>query len=62
MFKLETVQEQAQILQDICINAMDNFFPKKEVLFTSDDETWISSRIKSEIQERKRKFLNHRKN
>ena len=30
MFKLETVQEQAQILQDICINAMDNFSQKKK--------------------------------
>ena len=56
-----TVHEQAEILQDMSINAMDRYFPKKEVLFTSDDEPWINSRIKKEIRKRKRIYSRHRK-
>ena len=57
----ETVHEQAQILQDMCLNAMDRYFPQKEVLFTTDDEPWINSRIKKEIRKRKRIYSRHRK-
>ena len=57
----ETVHEQAQILKDMCLNAMDRYFSKKEVLFTTDDEPWINSRIKKEIRKRKRIYSRHRK-
>ena len=57
----ETDHEQAQTLQDISINAIDKFFPQKEVSFTSDDEPWVNSRIKEEIRKRKRIYSRHRK-
>ena len=40
---------------------MDKFFPVKEVAFTSDDQPWINSRIKTEIRKRKRIYSRHRK-
>ena len=57
----ETAHEKAQLLQDMSIKAMDKFFPKKEVSFTTDDEPWINSKIKKEIRKRKRIYSKHRK-
>ena len=57
----ENVHEKAKILQNMSLEAMDRFFPVKEVVFTSDDQPWINSRIKTEIRKRKRIYSRHRK-
>ena len=57
----ENVHEQAAVLQSISTEAMDRFFPEKEVVFTSDDQPWINSRIKTEIRKRKKNLLKTKK-
>ena len=59
---VETVDEQAEALQSMSLEAMNVFFPEKEVNFSSDDQPWIDSKIKTEIRKRQRIYSKHRKN
>ena len=58
---VETVDEKAATLQNMSIKAMNIFFPEKDVIFTSDDQPWMDSRIKTEIRKRQRIYSKHRK-
>ena len=57
----ETVDDKADALQNMSIKAMNIFFPEKDVIFTSDDQPWMDSRIKTEIRKRQRIYSKHRK-
>ena len=59
---VETVHEKAAVLQSMSLEAMEKFFPEKNVTFSSDDEPWIDSQIKREIRKIKRIYSRHRKN
>ena len=59
---VQTAHEKALALQSMSIEAMNNFFPEKEVTFTGDDQPWINSRIKTEVRKLERIYSKHRKN
>ena len=44
---VETVHERAEVLQNRLLKALDSIFPEKEVIFSSDDQPWVDSRIKT---------------
>ena len=56
----ETVHEKTEVLQSMSLEAMEKFFPEKNVTFSS--EPWIDSKIKREIRKRKGIYSRHRKN
>ena len=58
---VETAHEKALAFQSISLEAVNKFFPEKEVTFTSDDQPWINLRIKTEKRKRKRIYSKHRK-
>ena len=61
VYQAESAHEKAKLLQDILLTGLDNFFPEKIRKFSSDDQPWVSHKIKMLDRRRKRVFHLERK-
>ena len=57
----ETAHEKASIFQNMLMKGLDEFFPEKNWKITSDDQPWISHKLKTMDRKRKRIFRRERK-
>ena len=46
VLEAETAHEKAEKFQHVLLQKLDQFFPEKEVKFSSDDQPWITTKIK----------------
>ena len=58
VYQAESANDKAKIFQDTLIKALDQIFPEKIRNVSSDDQPWISHRLK--VLDRKRKRIFHR--
>ena len=58
VFKAESAHEKAALLQDMLMGALNKFLPEKTMKITSNDQPWISHRLK--VLDRKRKRIFHK--
>ena len=58
VYQAESAIDKARIFQELLVNALDQIFPEKIRSISSDDQPWISHRLK--LMDRKRKRIFHR--
>ena len=58
---MESAHEKASIFQNILIQKLDEFFPEKETKINSDDQPWVTFRLKKLDRQRKRIFRKERR-
>jgi hypothetical protein len=58
VFKAETAHDKAKIFQSKLLNILDEIFPEKTRRISSDDQPWITHRLK--MLDRRRKRIFHR--
>ena len=58
VYETESAHEKAKIFQEMLIEALDRFFPEKTRKISSDDQPWITHKLK--ILDRKRKRVYHK--
>ena len=61
VFEAVTAHEKAENFQNILLQKLDQFFPEKEVKFSSDDQPWITTKIKKLDRQRKRIYHKYRR-
>ena len=61
LLEAETAHEKAEKFQHVLLQKLDQFFPEKEVKFSSDDQPWITTKIKKLDRQRKRVYRKHRR-
>ena len=60
LYKCVNVQDKAEMLQKTVVQKYDEYFPMKIRKFSTDDEPWVTERIKQLDRSRKREFYkNH---
>ena len=57
----KSASEKAHKLQDMLSNSFNKFFPEKTLKINSDDQPWITSKLKNMDRRRKREYTKHRK-
>ena len=58
VFQSETAHEKAAVFQDTLLQALDEIFPEKIRKVNSDDQPWVSHKLK--VMDRKRKRVFHK--
>ena len=58
VYQAESAHEKAALFQETLLKALDDFFPEKVRKINSDDQPWISNRLK--VLDRRRKRLYHK--
>ena len=58
IIQAESSHEKAQIFQEVLMKSLDHFFPEMIRKISSDDQPWISHRLK--VLDRKRKRIFHK--
>ena len=58
VYQAESAHEKAALFQETLLKALDDFFPDKVRKINSDDQPWISNRLK--VLDRRRKRLYHK--
>ena len=61
IYGLETAHEKAKYFQNILLQKMEEFFPEKTLKINSDDQPWITSKLKKLDRQRKRIFRKERR-
>ena len=61
IYKLESAHEKARVFQDILLQKLNEIFPEKIRKISSDDQPWISHKLKQMDRKRKRIFHKERK-
>ena len=61
IYGLETAHEKAKHFQNILLQKMEEFFPEKTLKINSDDQPWITSKLKKLDRQRKRIFRKERR-
>ena len=61
IFQVESAHEKASILQKMLLEKLDDFFPEKTRKLSSDDQPWISHKIKVLDRKRKRIYRKERR-
>ena len=57
VYEATSAHEKAKIFQELLLGALDDIFPEKERKISSDDQPWVSHKLK--IMDRKRKRIFH---
>ena len=58
VYKAETAHEKASIFQNMLMEALDSIFPQKIMKVSSDDQPWVTHRLK--VLDRRRKRIFHK--
>ena len=58
----KTVQQQANLLNDIILNVFTNFVPKKVITCDDRDPPWINDNIKNKIRRKNSMYKNYKRN
>ena len=61
IYECETLNEKAEMLQNMMKEKLDEFFPLKRTKFTSDDKPWATHEIKELDRKCKREFFKNQK-
>ena len=61
VYSLESAHEKAELFQNILLQKLDEIFPEKMSKINSDDQPWISNKLKRIDRRRKRIFRRERK-
>ena len=61
VYQAETAHEKAKIFQNILLKVLDEIFPEKIRKISSDDQAWITHRLKMLDRRRKRLFHKERR-
>ena len=61
IYQAESSHEKAQLLQTLLVQKLEEFFPKKTRTISSDDQPWITHKLKSLDRIRKREYHKHRR-
>ena len=61
VYSLESAHEKAELFQNILLQKLDEIFPEKISKINSDDQPWISNKLKRMDRRRKRIFRRERK-
>ena len=61
VFNVESAHEKAQIFQKILVDKLDEIFPEKIRKVNSDDQPWVSFKLKKLDRKRKRIYHKERK-
>ena len=61
VIEAESAHDKAHILQTMLVQKFNELFPEKTRKFNSDDQPWISHKLKSMDRLRKREYHKHRK-
>ena len=61
LYQCQDVNEQANFLQSILVNQLNNFLPEKTFKLSSDDKAWITAEIKDLDRKKKREFAKNRR-
>ena len=61
VFQSSSAHEKAKILQEILLHQFYEFFPEKTHRVSSDDQPWITHKLKLLDRQRKREYHKHRK-
>ena len=56
----ETAHEKADISQNLVMEKMDKFLPKKTVKICSEDQPWYSDKLKKLNRKQKREYSKHK--
>ena len=58
---VESASKKAEVLQNMLVKSYHLFFPEKTQRISSDDQPWISFKLKAKDRRRKREYNKHRK-
>ena len=61
IFETSTAHDKAKILQEMLLQKFNEIFPEKTHRVSSDDQPWITHKLKSLDRQRKREYHKHRK-
>ena len=61
VFSTESTHEKARIFQELLVNKCDEIFPEKTRKIQSDDQPWITHKLKQLDRKRKRLYRNERR-
>ena len=56
----DSASTKAKVLQDMLVKSYKNFFPEKTQRVNSDEQPWISFKLKAMDRRRKREYNKHR--
>ena len=58
---LKSAHDKAELLQNILLKQLNNFFPEKTSTFSSDDQPWIDTEFKNLDRKKEREYCKNRK-
>ena len=61
VYQAESAHDKAEIFQSMLINILDEIFPEKERKISSDDQPWITQKLKKMDRRRRRIFHKQRR-
>ena len=61
IYQAESANDKAKLLQDMLVEKFHEIFPEKARKVNSDDQPWISHKLKSMDRKRKREYSKHRR-
>ena len=61
VYETKSADDKAETLQKLLLSKYNVFFPKKTYKISSDDQPWITHKIKTIDRKRKREYSKHRK-
>ena len=56
VFEVESAHEKAKIFQNMLLRALDDYLPEKSRTISSDDQPWMTSKLKKMDRKRKRTY------
>ena len=59
--EVESAHEKAKIFQDMLLRALDDYLPEKSRTISSDDQPWMTSKLKKMDRQRKRTYHSERR-
>ena len=57
----ENAHDKAEVLQNLLVNKVDQYFPQKWRKFKSDDKPWFTEKLKQIDRKKKREYKKNRK-
>ena len=61
VYEAKSADEKAKNLQSMLVQSFEKFFPEKSLKVNSDDQPWITHKLKAMDRKRKREFHKHRR-
>jgi hypothetical protein len=61
VYESQSAHEKASVLQELLLQKFNEYFPEKTHRINSDDQPWISHKLKNLDRRRKREYQKHRR-